>query len=44
MSRNVYDERYIYQNELYKACFQHDMAYRGFKDLTRLKRSTRFSF
>ena len=27
--------RYIYQNELDKACFQHDMAYGYFKDLTR---------
>ena len=26
------DLRYIYQNELDKACFQHDMAYRDFKD------------
>ena len=25
--------RYIYQNELDKACFQHDMAYGDFKDL-----------
>ena len=29
------DSKYIYQNELDKACFQHDMAYRDFKDLTR---------
>ena len=28
---------YIYKNKLDKACFQHDMAYRDFKDL---KRST----
>ena len=27
--------RYIYQNELDKACFQHDMAYADFKDLNR---------
>ena len=27
--------RYIYQNKLHKACFQHDMAYGDFKDLTR---------
>ena len=27
--------RYIYRNELDKACFQHDMAYGGFKDLAR---------
>ena len=29
------DSRYIYQNELDKACFQHDRAYRDFKDLAR---------
>ena len=29
------DLRHIYQNELHQACFQHDMAYGGFKDLTR---------
>ena len=29
------DSQYIYQNELGKAYFQHDMAYEGFKDLTR---------
>ena len=27
--------RYNYQNELDKACLQHDMAYGDFKDLTR---------
>ena len=27
------DSRYIYQNELDKACFQHDMAYGDFKVL-----------
>ena len=27
--------RYIYQNELHKACFQHGMANGDFKDLTR---------
>ena len=31
--------RYIYQNEPDKACFQHDMAYRDFKDLTKIKAS-----
>ena len=30
------DLRYIYQNELVKACFQHDMAYSGFKNLDRI--------
>ena len=29
------DMKYIYQNELDKACFQHDMAYGDFKDLAR---------
>ena len=29
------DSRYIYQNELDKYCFQHDMPYGDFKDLTR---------
>ena len=29
------DSRYIYQNELDKACFQHVMTYGDFKDLTR---------
>ena len=29
------DTKYIYRNELDKACFQHDMAYGDFKDLTR---------
>ena len=29
------DSRYIYQNELNKACFQHGMAYQDFKDLIR---------
>ena len=30
---------YIYKNELDKACFQHDMAYGDFKDLTRITAS-----
>ena len=29
------DSRYIYKMELDKACFQHDMAYGDFKDLTK---------
>ena len=29
------DSRYIYQQKLDKACFQYDMAYGDFKDLTR---------
>ena len=31
------DSRYIYRNALDKACFQHDMAYRDFKDLTKIQ-------
>ena len=31
------DSRYVYKNELDKACFQHDMAYGDFKDLKRIK-------
>ena len=27
------DSIYTYENELHKACFQHDMAYGDFKDL-----------
>ena len=30
------DSRYMYRNELDKACFQHDMAYGDFKDLTKI--------
>ena len=33
------DSRYIYQNELEKSCFKHDMAYEDFKDLTRITAS-----
>ena len=29
------DSRYIYQSKFGRACFQHDMAYRDFKDLPR---------
>ena len=29
------DTKYIYKNELDKACFQHDMAYGDFKELAR---------
>ena len=29
------DTKYIYRNELYKLCFQHDIAYEDFKDLAR---------
>ena len=33
------DTNFIYKNELDKACFQHDMAYGDFKDLTRRTQS-----
>ena len=33
--RETGDSRYIYQDKLVKACFQHGMAYGDFKDLTR---------
>ena len=33
--KEIGDSRYICQNELDKACFQHDMAHEDFKDLTR---------
>ena len=33
--KETIDSQYFYQNELDKACFQHDMAYGEFKDLFR---------
>ena len=36
------DTNYIYKNELDKACFQHDMAYGGFKYLKRRTKSDKF--
>ena len=33
--KQIGDSRYVYRNELDKACFQHDMAYGDFKDLKR---------
>ena len=33
--KETWDSRYIYQNKLDKACFQHDVDYRDFKDLPR---------
>ena len=35
LKKKTGDSRYIYRNELDKACFQHDMAYGDFKDLTK---------
>ena len=33
--KEIGDSQYIYQNEQDKSCFEHDMAYGDFKDLTR---------
>ena len=33
--KQIGDSRYVYKNELDKACFQHDVAYGDFKDLKR---------
>ena len=33
------DTRYMYRNELDKACFQHDMAYGDFENLARMTAS-----
>ena len=33
--KETLDSQYIYQNELDKACFQHDMSYGDFENLTR---------
>ena len=35
LKKKTGDTKYIYRNELDKACFQHDMAYGDFKDLAR---------
>ena len=35
------DTKYIYRNELDKACFQHNMAYEDFKDLKRRTQSNK---
>ena len=36
------DTRYIYKNELHKACFQHDSAYAGHKDLINRTEADKF--
>ena len=36
------DTKYIYKNELDKACFQHEMAYGDFKDLKRRRDLIKF--
>ena len=33
--KEIRDTNYIYKDELDKVCFQHDMAYEDFKDLSR---------
>ena len=42
-NKETEDSRYIYQNELDKACFQHDIAYEDFKNLTRRTASDEIS-
>ena len=37
------DTNYIYKNELDKACFQHDMVYRKYKDLEKRTQSDKVS-
>ena len=37
------DTNYIYENKVDKVCFQHDMAYRDFKDLVRRTASEIFN-
>ena len=39
----IKDSRYIYKNELDKACFQHDLAYGDFKDLAKRTASDKVS-
>ena len=36
------DSRYIYKNELDKACFQHDVVYGDFKDLQKITAAVKF--
>ena len=36
------DTKYIYKNDLDKACFKPDMAYGKYKDLTKRKQSDNF--
>ena len=33
---------FLYRNEIYKACFQHDMAYGKIKDLVKRTQSDKF--
>ena len=40
--KEIGDTNYIYKDELDKVCFQHDMAYGDFKDLSRRTASDKF--
>ena len=40
--KEIGDTKYIYRNELDKACFQHDMTYGHFKDLAKRTASDKF--
>ena len=42
--KEVGDSRYIYQNDLDKACFQHNVTFEDFKDLTRRTTSDKILF
>ena len=41
--KQIKDSRYIYQKELGKACFQHDMAYGDSKDFPKRTSSDKIS-
>ena len=41
--KEIGDSRFIYQNELDKAYFQHDVAYGNFKDLNTIKAADKVS-
>ena len=40
--KQIEDSRYTYKNSLDKACFQHDMAYRDFKDSAKKQPQIKF--
>ena len=42
--KETQDSRYIYQNEIHKSCFQHDMIYGDFKNLPTIVCKTYLEF
>ena len=44
LKKKTRDSKYIYHNELDKACFQHDMTYVDFKHLTKRTASIVYNF